>query len=193
VKKNGILAKKTAHPPSANRIGSHHTSSGNLSKPVSATSNKYSVISSHGNNSLSKKDSSVSNSPRKLEIQTDLNNPDKPKFISSNTTTNADFDLMRRKFSHDVKYQNDSSTPQEKRSQINSSNSKKRNPYQGLDIGKALGGLKERIKKMLDKHKDGYNQLKLTHDIYLKKLEQLTGGLEGGGGDDDAHHQEQAN
>jgi len=128
-----------------------------------------------------KKGDSLIGTPRKPQIHTEL--IDRQYKIQPSTTTGADIDLFKRKFSHDPKLISDAfsaDTLNKKRLQADKKPAGHRMPSQdhssskeSLDIGKALSSIKDRIGMLLSKHRDDHKKLKNTHDVYIKKLDTL--------------------
>jgi len=120
--------------------------------------------------------------PRKLQVNTDnLEAPAKTNY--PNTTTGADIDVFKRKFSHDPRVITEGLREfgAKKNSVIDlgspathHSNSGKAQEQPGsLDIGKALGELKNKIARLLDRHQSEHKNLRNIQEGYLKKLNEL--------------------
>jgi len=109
--------------------------------------------------------------PERLEIDTDLGN--ELIRVPPKTTSNADLEMLRRKFSHDP---NATETIFElfRKKQLqggidarnyygnHTQKSDMEESREGIDIGKALNGLKDRIAGMLGRYKDDRERMGKT-------------------------------
>ena len=125
-----------------------------------------------------KKGDSLLGTPRKVQLSVDK--LERQFKIQPNTTTAGETDILARKFSHDPKLNSKGSGGLlgKKQSIVEPGSTlaytaEKESSGEPLDIGKALGELKNRIGRLLNKHKDDHSKLKVTHEMYLQKLQEL--------------------
>jgi len=119
--------------------------------------------------------------PRKLQVNTDNLDGPGAKMNQPHTTTGADIDIFKRKFSHDPRVTTEGFREfgAKKNSVVDlgspatqhSNSAKLQEP--GLDIGKALGELKNKIARLLDRHQSEHKNLKNIQEGYLTKLNEL--------------------
>lgn len=159
-------------------------SRGNSKKPATMTqANKKTPVSS-----LNFKKGELSEILRKgsagkmggLQITNDPQSFGKNLGAAPNSTAGSSFDPTKRKFSHDPKGSSGlaitatlSDSGQANPSSFRGDKSYSQGTGKPLDIAAGLNAIKERIRMMLDKHRDHHNSLKQTNALILEKLEKL--------------------
>ena len=129
-------------------------------------------------NSTQHRRGELADTPRKKLENPRLKNHDKysrQAHLAPHTTSNAEFELTRRKFSHEPKPTSDSQFTMKLKSRyphIESSITREEASCH-IDIATALTMLKDRIRRVLEKHRDQHIRLKRTNVLILRKLEEL--------------------
>jgi len=162
------ISKKdeSSKPGTGNKKGS------SISKKTSPDARKASGLASH------KEKDSLLGTPRKIQVES--TRIAKQPRTQHNTMSGGELDILKRKFSHDprVVSENAGDIFAKKHSGVEAGSTlayttEKESSGENLDIGKALGGLKDRIANLLFRHKDDQKKLKETYCANLQRLEGL--------------------
>ena len=121
---------------------------------------------------------SLLGTPRKIQVES--TRIAKQPRTQHNTMTGGELDILKRKFSHDPRVisecAGDIFAKKNSGAEAGSTlayTTEKESLGENMDIGKALGMLKDRIANLLFRHKDDQNKLKETYCANLQKLEGL--------------------
>jgi len=156
----------------ASKPGTGNKKSSSISKKTSPDARKASGLASH------KEKDSLLGTPRKIQVES--TRIAKQPRTQHNTMSGGELDILKRKFSHDPRVVSEGAGDlfAKKHSGVEAGSTlayttEKESSGENLDIGKALGGLKDRIANLLFRHKDDQKKLKETYCANLQRLEGL--------------------